>query len=676
MAAASESEGILSNSSPGLTYSTKADHTSSPSEIDGRMTGGGSVFNGSLRATHGFELNCNASRTPNNLEINWDKGSKFHLERLTTASCRDDPNIKPNSPSAGFDTYEGRGTGSYNGNPGATAQWIFTDAGEPGNKDSAAIQIWDSKGKLVLSISGNLKGGNHQAHKGTETSVKLISIAVTPVNPTIALGQTRLFIANGTYTDGTKRNITSIAAWSSSNTSVATIDISGLAASVAPGITQINASSDGITSPAQTLTVTSAKLVSIAITPVNPIIAKGETQQFTANGTYTDGNIKNITSIATWSSSNTSIATIDASGLATSVAPGTTLINATSEGITSPAQTLTVTPANLVSIAVTPLNPTIAKGLSQQFTANGTYTDGSIKNITSTATWSSSNTSVATIDASGLATSVAPGTTLINATSDGIISPARTLTVTSAKLVSIAVTPINPTVAIGQTQQFIANGTYSDGTKKNLTSIAAWSSSNTSVATIDASGLAASVAAGTTLINATSDGISSPSRTLTVTPPAGPDYIRPAVEVIVIPQANVGESFTITVKATDNVGVVSRDLTVNGVSVPLDASWNATYSSPAVGVFTATGTALDAAGNEGLDKAEFRVLSPGDGTPPTVAITSPAEDSKLSIPTNITGTASDANLISYRLEYSAKDKNEYIAFASGNSGNERCPGQT
>jgi len=183
----------------------------------GRMTGGGSVFNDSMRVTHGFELNCDATKTPNNLEVNWDKGNKFHLENLTTASCTDDPAIKPNPPAAGFDTYEGRGTGRYNGVPGASTHWIFIDAGEPGNKDSATIYIWDAKGKLVLSVSGNLKSGNHQAHKGTVTPAKLVSIAIIPVNPTIALGNLQQFTANGTYTDGTTKDITS-AAWSSSIT--------------------------------------------------------------------------------------------------------------------------------------------------------------------------------------------------------------------------------------------------------------------------------------------------------------------------------------------------------------------------------------------------------------------------------------------------------------------------
>jgi hypothetical protein len=145
-----------------------------------------------------------------------------------------------------------------------------------------------------------------------------------------------------------------------------------------------------------------------------------------------------------------------------------------------------------------------------------------------------------------------------------------------------------------------------------------------------------------------------------------PDHIRPAVNVIVVPAVvNVGDSVTITVSATDDVGVVSAGLTVNGAPVSLDGSGTATYTSGAAGVFTAVATALDAAGNEGLDSEEFRFLSPGDTTPPTVDITAPAGDEKVSTPTDITGTATDENFVRYILEYSVKDQDDFARFAEG-----------
>jgi len=127
------------------------------------MTGGGSV-KGTQKVTHGFELFCNTKNGPNNLEVNWGKNNKFHLTSLDTASCTDDASIAPNPPVAGFDTYTGTGTGTYNGVAGATASWTMTDAGEPGVNDTFQIKIKNAGGTTVLDVSGKLQKGNQQAH--------------------------------------------------------------------------------------------------------------------------------------------------------------------------------------------------------------------------------------------------------------------------------------------------------------------------------------------------------------------------------------------------------------------------------------------------------------------------------------------------------------------------------
>jgi hypothetical protein len=185
------------------------------------------------------------------------------------------------------------------------------------------------------------------------------------------------------------------------------------------------------------LTVTPAALTSIAVTPANPSIATGLTQQFTATGTYSDNSTKDLTSQVTWASATTSVATITAAGLATAVGTGTSTISAALDGITG-TTVLTVTPAALTSIAVTPANPSIAKGTTQQFTATGTYTDSTTQNLTSQVTWASATTTVATITAGGLATAVGTGTSTISAKLDGITG-STVLTVTVPQLSPIAV---------------------------------------------------------------------------------------------------------------------------------------------------------------------------------------------------------------------------------------------
>src|SRR5262249_22975462 len=150
-----------------------------------------------------------------------------------------------------------------------------------------------------------------------------------------------------------------------------------------------------------TLTVTAAVLQSIAVTPANPTVAKGQTDQFTATGTLSDGSHQDLTSSVTWASSNTAVATINTAGLTTAVADRTTNISSTPTG-SSGSPALTVTAAVLQSIAVTPANPSVAKGLTEQFTATGTFSDGSHQDLTSSVTWASATASVATITAAGL----------------------------------------------------------------------------------------------------------------------------------------------------------------------------------------------------------------------------------------------------------------------------------
>jgi hypothetical protein len=77
-------------------------------------------------------------------------------------------------------------------------------------------------------------------------------------------------------------------------------------------------------------------------------------------------------------------------------------------------------PATLTSIAVTPANPSIAKGAQQQFTATGTFSDNTTQNLTSQVTWASATTSVATITAGGLASAINPGTSMISATQGSV----------------------------------------------------------------------------------------------------------------------------------------------------------------------------------------------------------------------------------------------------------------
>ena len=427
-------------------------------------------------------------------------------------------------------------------NQSQTQQFAATGTYSDGSTKNITTSVsWTSSNTAVASIGVNtglasgIAAGTSQivatlgsvtSTAGTLTVVKSISlqsIAITPAIPSINQSQTQQFAATGTYSDGSNKDITASVSWTSSNTSVASIGVNtGLASGIAAGTSQIVATLGSITSTAHTLTVIkSVSLQSIAVTPANPSINQSQTQQFAATGTYSDGSTKDITTSVSWTSSNTSVASIGVNtGLATGIAAGTSQITATLGSVVSTGRTLTVIKSvSLQSIVVSPSNPSISESQTQQFTATGTYSDGSTKSITTSITWASSNTSVASIGVNtGLATGIAAGTSQITATLGSVVSTGRTLTVIkSVSLLSIAVSPSNPSINQSQTQQFTATGTYSDGSTKNITTSVSWTSSNTAVASMGVNtGLSTGVAAGSSQITAILGSITSPVDTLTV----------------------------------------------------------------------------------------------------------------------------------------------------------------
>ncbi len=235
-------------------------------------------------------------------------------------------------------------------------------------------------------------------------------------------------------------------------------------------------------------------------------------------GSYSDGSSKDLSSSATWTSSNSNVATVSTSGVVTGVASGAASITAKSGTFTSSAA-ITVsggTSVTLTAIAISPASSTIPINTTQQFTATGSYSDGSSRDLTSLVTWSSSTIANATVDAAGLVSGIAAGTATITATL-GSVSKSTSVTVTAPTIASISVTPDDLTLAIGINQQFTASANYSDGSVQDLVGGVTWTSSTTSVATIDNNGLAAILAAGATTITATV-GSFTDSTTITVVP--------------------------------------------------------------------------------------------------------------------------------------------------------------
>ena len=178
----------------------------------------------------------------------------------------------------------------------------------------------------------------------------------------------------------------------------------------------------------------------------------------------------------------------------------------------------------LTSVAVRPTSASLIQGQTQQLTLTGTYNDGSTKDLTGSATWTTSASGVATV-AGGLVKAAAaisnpPGSATITGAS-GTFSASSTITVNTGPLTAITINTTTPNPAAGQTVTFTAMGTYTGSAQpQDITSLVTWSSSNTAVITTITGGSGAVLSTATsgsaTTVTASLNGITSGPLTITV----------------------------------------------------------------------------------------------------------------------------------------------------------------
>ncbi len=165
----------------------------------------------------------------------------------------------------------------------------------------------------------------------------------------------------------------------------------------------------------------------------------------------------------------------------------------------------------LDSITVSPSVASIVQGQTQQFTATGLFSDGTLQTITNDLMWSgsSSSGSVASVDPTGLVNGLSAGEESITATAPagllGLLSPLTGTAILTVLPVldSITMSPSFASLTEGQTQQFSATGLFSNGTTQIITNDLTWSSASGALASVTNTGLATGLAPGLDTITAT-----------------------------------------------------------------------------------------------------------------------------------------------------------------------------
>jgi uncharacterized protein YjdB len=499
----------------------------------------------------------------NNLIINSNTAYSYypnqlvHVENTSLSNLQVANNFLVNQP---VGTYPGSYTNNVSGDPKIT---------KSGNRPSpyyvpvAGSPLIDAGLNLGFSFTGTKPDiGAYEGGSTSSSTVVVTGVTVSPATVALNVGATSQLTKTITPSNATNQNVT----WSSSNTAIATVDGNGLVNAVAAGTATITVTTaDGSKKATSTVTVTSTTVAvtGVTIAPTTLSLGINGTGQLASTIVPSTATNKNVT----WTSSNSSVATVSNTGLVTGKAAGTATITATTtDGNKTATSAVTV---SSTEIATVDLDNATQGTATNQFNFGTGWTH--VANTTdpfyqNTASYSNTTSNTVSLQFTGnkvelytakashhgiAAVSVDGGTEtfvdMYSATRQNYVSVYNSILadgnhtikirVTGSKntastgtyvvvdylkvyssgsvaVTGVAVTPTTATLAPGATQQLTAAVSPTTATNKNVT----WTSSNTAVATVNSSGLVTAVAAGSATITAkTADGAKTSTSTVTVT---------------------------------------------------------------------------------------------------------------------------------------------------------------
>ncbi|MCW2495775.1 IPT/TIG domain-containing protein [Jatrophihabitans sp.] len=470
------------------------------------------------------------------------------------------------------------------------------------------LATWSSTNITVGTMNGKTFTPVHAGtttitgHYGGKTDSQLVtvsagiptSLAVSAASSTVGLGNTDQLTATAHYSDGTSADLTSQVVWSVDNPG-ATVDANGLVTGTATtDRTQVQLratllqNGNPVSTGTTTVTVSLASPNSVTVTPATATIPAQGSEQYTATGNYNGGRTADLTGLATWSTSNTAIASFSSGGLVQTPLHqegGTVTVTAT-EGAVAGTASLTVLPGQPDRIDVTPHSSTLGLGTSEQLTAIATYPDGTTVDITSAMDWSTDGSGTLQVSSGGLVTAVGTGASVGGTgtiRSDYAGTPANSInvTVTLAHPVSVSISPQNPTVPQGGSQLFTALGTYPGGYQADITPLATFTSSDPSVGVIHSGNeldTNTTTGGGHTTVTVTApDGVATASTVAT-------EMLGNPVSLAVTPQTP-----TVGAGATQQFTAIATYRDGSTLDVTDNVTW--TSSAPSVATVSSTGLA-------------------------------------------------------------------------------------
>jgi hypothetical protein len=312
------------------------------------------------------------------------------------------------------------------------------------SQNLTASVTWTVSPSAVASINaqGALKALGEGVAQVSATYQGMTGTASTTVGPplfqglsvssrqaTLPLGESEPMTATGSFSDGSTQDLTASVTWQVTPSTVASINAQGNLKGLSKGVVKVAAAYQGTTGSAS-ITVGSAALLAIAVSGHQSSLPVGESESFTATGSFSDGTTQNLTPSVEWVSSEPAIASVSPAGAVVGKAIGASIIHASAASVTGNAN-LTVTAAVPLALNIAPATSSVILANSIQLSATATYSDGSTHDWTTTATWSSGKLGVVAVSSTGIVTAEQVGSATILAKKSGLTASA-----------SVAVTPL------------------------------------------------------------------------------------------------------------------------------------------------------------------------------------------------------------------------------------------
>ena len=358
--------------------------------------------------------------------------------------------------------------------------------------------------------------------------------------------------------------------WTSSYTSIATVDANGLVKGVEAGSTTITAKCGSYSATCK-VTVTQTPAASVSLDKTTLSLKATETATLSATVLPENATDKTVK----WSTSNSKIATVDANGKVTAIAVGNATITAACGNLSATCQvTVSATPAASITLNKTAI--TLKATESETLTANvmpATTTD-------KTVTWTSSDDKVATVDANGTVTAIAVGKATITATC-GSVKATCAVTVNATAASSITLSKTTLSLKATESETLTANVMPETTTDKTVT----WTSSDDKVATVDANGKVTAIAVGNATISASCGSVSASCKVTVETTPAESVEINVSSSTL---RAGESTKLVVTVKPSTTTNPSVTYTSSNPSVATVDAEGNVTAVGVGETVITVT----------------------------------------------------------------------------------------